>query len=615
MENFLSGKKTRAVSALILISVIVYANALRCDFTLDDNYIIKTNANIRSLRNIPLLFRSNFVNDNKSNLYRPLVALSFALDYRFWKLNPLGYHLNNIMLHTLNGVILYFLYLLILKKSGKSYSHALAFFMSAVFVVHPAHTEAVTNIVGRSEVLCALFVLTGYMAYSRFRETMSPAYYAASLLCFGLSLFSKETGAVLIGIIFLHDIFWTENAGGGISGRIHGIWMNSRYYIAYLAVIASYLSIRMSIFGRIGLPSEMQYFFKESLSTRLFTMSKVVIYYLKTMLVPYPLHVEYGNYSIIRTARYFYEPGVIASMSALLIICVLTILFVKYSRAASFGVIFFFICLLPVLNLVPIGTLLAERFLYLPSAGFILTLTLPFSYYEKWREGTKKAALTACAMIIILFGALTAARNLDWKDDLSINYSTIKVTPGNHIAYYNLGVLLSRNPEKAQEAASCFKKSIELSNYYHAPYVGLAGLYMKQKMYDNAILVAEQASRVSPGNSDDLYILGTAYLNKGDTAKAINIFRKALEITPGRNDISSNLAIALYKSGELTEAARMCRKTIELNPNNAPCYNLLGVINYAAGKTDEAVIDFKKALSIQPGYEEAMSNIKKVKRQ
>src|SRR5437868_432836 len=158
--------RRRVVLFAVLIAalaVLPYVNALRNEFVLDDIAIVVENPLIRDVSNIGQIFTTNYWRTGgvdgsiiDSGLYRPLTVFSYAVDYSLWKLNPAGYHLVNVALHAITSVLVFFLALDVLA------SPMAATVAAAIFAVHPIHTEAVTSIVGRAELLAALFFIAAF---------------------------------------------------------------------------------------------------------------------------------------------------------------------------------------------------------------------------------------------------------------------------------------------------------------------------------------------------------------------------------------------------------------------------------------------------------------------
>src|SRR5579871_1454709 len=196
-------KSALMICAVIGASVLSYRNSLQGQFIYDDKQIIVKNPLIRKLDQIPLLFGTSYWGMNigqpkefKGGLYRPLTMTTFALNYRAGALNPRGYHLVNLLLHTGVSLLLWLLCWRLGLGPITAGSAAL------LFAVLPVHTEAVSNIVGRAEILSAFFVLLSWILVAR-HPTKSLVVLGAA--CFVLALLSKENAAAFLPILLLSD--------------------------------------------------------------------------------------------------------------------------------------------------------------------------------------------------------------------------------------------------------------------------------------------------------------------------------------------------------------------------------------------------------------------------
>jgi hypothetical protein len=229
-----------------LLATLPFLNTFGNDFAFDDKLAIVENPLIKHLQNIPTLFASGYwaQSPRMGKLYRPLVTSSYAINYALGGLQPLGYHLLNLMLHLGVCLLLYRLALrLFHHREG-------ALVAAALFAVHPLHTEAVTGIVGRAEVCAAFFFLLAWWwdleGGGRWR------YVAGSLVAFGLALLSKEHAVALPAVLVLSDLYTAKARDG--QAPPGPAWRLSRLasrYGGYLAVLIGYLLMRFAAIGLV----------------------------------------------------------------------------------------------------------------------------------------------------------------------------------------------------------------------------------------------------------------------------------------------------------------------------------------------------------------------------
>jgi len=425
------------IIVLVFMGITVYANSLKGDFVWDDQDFIVRNDFIKSLKNVPSFFT------NKETLaagklggdnYRPLVSLTYALDYASWKLNPLGYHIMNTGLHITNAILLFYLLSLITKD------RFLSFFSAIIFLVHPLQTEAVTWISGRSNVLFLFFFLISFIAYIEYKNIKHWTFYLASLLFFSFGLLSKETTVVLPFMLLLYDRLYgdrKEDRPGVVS------------YAPFFIVIALYLFVRFAVLGRF---SQCDYW-TGSLYTTLLTMSRVIAYYIRLFVYPVGLCVDYLKFPASYSIR---DYRVILSLLFITIIVLSGFVFRKRMRHLSFGIFWFFIALLPVMNIVPVKIFMAERFLYMPLAGLAIALAAIFAYlYKMAKKNVPMAYFLVFSQIALVLACstLTIARNTDWRDAVVLYGKAIEKYPDNFRAHYNLALTYGKRGEDAKAFA------------------------------------------------------------------------------------------------------------------------------------------------------------------
>ena len=237
---------------LILVTFLVYAPSLKNGFVWDDFLVVTDNHFIKSWKNFPLMFTRQYLTSPEDlpyltdrNIgsgeisYRPVVTLTYFVDYWIWKLNPFGYHLRNLVLHLINTVLLYWFCFLVLKKEKW------AFWASLIFALHPIQAEAVAGISFREDLLAFLFFLSSLLLYIHQKKikrgSKRYAFYFGSLFSYFLAVFSKETALVLPLIVLLWDSFF--DAGGknefvGFYQEIFRLYRNQ--FILPLGLVFSY---------------------------------------------------------------------------------------------------------------------------------------------------------------------------------------------------------------------------------------------------------------------------------------------------------------------------------------------------------------------------------------
>lgn len=502
---------------------------------------------IKDLNNLPQLFQGDYFLYSGEITYRPLVTFSFFLDYAMFGLNPWGYHLTNILLHAANGALLYTFLTIVIKQpitSSKlptiigrsSVFDYRAFVISILFAVHPILTETVNSISFREELLTFLFYIFTFVLYLKLRASLyvgAPllfAIYLLSCLTYFLALLSKEM-AITLPLIFSCYEWIYRKKGQGI-----GIVIFNPYNVGYIAITLIYAYLRfyyypgpeedIPAFGSgikslILKISPQHYYFGGSLETTTYTMLRVVAYYIKLLVFPINLCGDYYQYRL----SYSFDINVFLSTALVITLLAAGLLAKKIDRLITFGMVFFLVTLLPVLNIIPIKTLIAERFLYLPSLGFILSFAAAITSVN---IEYRRLIWIMLSVSIIFFSMQTYKRNLVWKNQYSFWSDVVSKMPENSRAHYNLALSTPDLEEKIKElrAALYFNPTKDKTR------AELAGAYFLKGKYSLAIELYTDILKRYPYDETTLNKLAEAYSAKGDLEKAREVLRKLNKATP-----------------------------------------------------------------------------------
>ena len=485
-------KKVLSLSIILIIVLgfIAYASSLNGKFVLDDELLIKDNAFLRNRPGIGNFFTTNIMAGAGmvSAFYRPLQMISYALDYDIWNLNVIGFHITNMLLHILVALCIYWM-INILYNDNK-----LSLLTSALFVAHPIHTEAVSYISGRADSLCVLFMLLCFIIYIKQidHRRISMLGYILLLLIYALALFSKEMSIILpLLLLFYHFVFKKK--------------VGVMKFVSLLGVLAVYLTVRLTYLKSISSPPQIG---SDTMLDRIPGFFAAILSYIKLLLLPFPLHMEYGA-KLFK----FSDPRAIAGIAVIFTIFIFAYL-KRNNRIILFSIGWFFLALFPVSNLYKINTYMAEHFLYLPSIGFFLLIAYSLTIIHN----NKRYGVLGTILIIfslLFYSALTIKQNGYWKDPFTFYDRTLKFAPDSASAYYGRGTL-----------------------------------YDKKGDYDRAISDYNRAIQIKPDYADAYNNRGIAYDKKGDYDRAISDYNMAIQIKPGYAAAHSNLRKTYEKIGK-----------------------------------------------------------------
>ena len=423
-------------AAVALVSLFIYMNSLSNGFALDDIPIIEENRQIGSLSNIPRFFhRDYFAPSGRVGLYRPLEISSYALTVAVAGDGPLAFHAINVALHALNTVLLL---LLVLRLTG---DRLLAAGTGFLFAAHAVHTEAVATVtLGRPELMAALFGLLTIHLWMTARRTEAPRAtiaYGASLATFGLGLLSKEAAISLLGVVVLVDWLYAQDAPPpSVRGVGSNLWAGSGRYLGLAMVATAYIGARLLALGEQVMPPVP--FVDNPLGVlphgwRLVNAALVALRYGVLLVFPLKLCSDY-SFDTIPLVRSLDDPALLLGLPVLLSLAFSFVWSYRRDRAIFFGLGFMVVTFSVASNaVVPIGTILGERLLYLPSAGFCVVLARVVQRMVAFLPGSDAHRLVACVAVLAvatgLHGVRAVLRNPVWHDDHTLHLHEVEVHP------------------------------------------------------------------------------------------------------------------------------------------------------------------------------------------
>ncbi len=417
----------------VILSVFTaYYKVLGAEFVYDDFGFIVNNKDVQSFRPFskfllsPTIFTGSNNPNSDGNTWRPIPSLAFALEYRFFGLNPTGFHLLSILLHLFNLVLIY---ILVLKLTGR---FNIALLISALWALHPTLTEAISWVSNQSTLLFFAFFLLSLICFLKSKTDVNKKiWFWASYLFFGFSLLSKETalGGILV-MALISVIHIKQNKEKSFVRRF-------AFDLApYFLMGIFYLAARYQILGAVG-----DHALRGSFWHNLLLVPTLFFKYLYLVVWPVNLLVNYDNFPL---PSGFFDPRIILGT---LFFAIFSVSFwIGYRKSFlnfSFGIAWFVAFLLPVMQIIPFHDIVGERFLYAPLVGFFLALVLAFdliiSYVkDQFNINLNRLGLVAFVLVLSIFFVLTFNRNNDWLNSERLWLSVIKIDGSNLKAYVNL---------------------------------------------------------------------------------------------------------------------------------------------------------------------------------
>ena len=598
-----------AVGVILLLTTIVYANSIHNDFTnWDDLSLVVENPAIRSLSIDNLI---DIFTPKPGKTYQPVRVLSYAIDYYVWRLNPLGYHLGNIALHGFSAVILYLLLSSLLHQiraeSSLESNRIIALLASLLFAVHPVNVEAVTWISSRKYGLLAFFYFSSFYFYIKNSEKgrYHQMYYVLSIVSYVLSLLSSPFSVTLPAILFLYDYCRIRDI------KLYKIIkLRLLSYLPYVVLSISQFIILWNSFTTTPGPEpaikshEMNNIFYTFL-----TMLRVLYDYIKNLIFPFWLNNMYVDY----TSTSIFEYKVMLSL--LVILFLIGILFFQVradNKINLFCLGWFVLTWLPVSNIIPISTKMADRYLYLPAVGLFLLFSLSvYNTSHRWlsRKAKQFIALPVIAFLVFSLSYLSIDRNRVWANSQTLWEDSLRKAPAYWVPHMNLGLTMAQQG-MIEEAISYYRESLRLNPHSAHTHNNLGVVLLERGQIGDAISHYIEALRLKSDYAETYNNLGVALFRLGDLDKAIARYRQALQLEPTFGKAHNNLGNALAEQGRLDEAIFHYVKALETKAHYPEAHNNLGAALAQQGKLNEAIIQFENALRLKPDYAQARANLR-----
>ena len=576
---------------LCALALIAYANSFGLGLTTDARTIIASDVRIRSasVANLSQILSHDFWWPMSADrLYRPVTLVSFLWNYAVLGNgeNGAGYHVVNFLLHVLNVLLVYELALPLFRRRREP-----AFFAAALWAVHPIHTECVTNVAGRADLLAAMAVLAGLLLYTRMNAWTAGRRWLAAAGLFAIAAlgeFSKENAAVLVGLLLLWDLSF------GIGPWREGLRRRIPAYSAATAALLLLWWMRLRIFSPLPWP-ELPYVANPLIGAGFWaarlTALKVIGLDLWLLACPIGLSSD-RSFNQIPLAGALD----VAAWAALLLVA--GCLAVAVARRRRDPLIFWAagfagLTLLPTSNLLfPIGTIMAERFLYLPCIAFVVALVALAA-----RCCPPVAARIALALLLAFWTGRTLLRNPAWDNNLTLAQADVETAPASFGLHERLAAALFEQEahdnldrvihqaETAWRILSVLPRQRQfqqtpanLGAYYRFKGDALGGAATPQgrAWYEKALAILQQArevARAAEKNYDDVQLahhkplgkriafrdvyfnLGAVYALLGRYPEALEAYRYGRLLDPGSVDPYDEMAAVSQAEGDLGRAA------------------------------------------------------------
>ncbi len=516
-----------AETLVCALAFLVFLPTLGYQFVYDDKPQILQNPAIHAWKYLPQYFTSHawaeLYPNVLGNYYRPLFLLWFRLNHAMFGLDPKGWHLTSILCHVAATCLVF---ALIARLAA---SRSIAFIAAALFAVHPIHIESVAWVSGVTDPLMTILTIGSFLAFLRFRESPRWGWMAIALALFALGLLEKETAVVLGPLAFVYVWLYAQDRGG-----IARFLFALKQTLGFLLVTLLYLPVRaMVLHGFSHTVSPL------SLATLARTEPSVVWLYLRHLLLPAGISGLYGLPYVHSAATAAFVLPVIGSLASLAVLG-LIVHQMENARLAIFACCWIALPIVPALWLRAYaeGDIAHDRYLYFPSVGFVILLSLVLGEIAgHWRTRTKALEFGALAVIALAYVFGTLSQERFWANDLTLYQRAYRIAPRDNLICNDLGAALMDAGDPSDAIA----------------------LY-------NQVLARE------PGFWLSNYNLGYTYYRIGKLPEAEQYLRRAVAINTADSDEYLYLGLSIWRQGRADEAAPYLQHAIQIRPT-APGYH------------------------------------------
>ena len=582
---------------LIVLTFLAYSNTFRAPFIFDDGPSIVENKDIRNLSNIGAILHPDLLG-GVTTAGRPVVNLSLAVNYAISGENTWSYHVVNLIIHILAGLVLLGLIrrTLMLPSINEKFRAALLPFSAvaaALWLLHPLQTESVTYIVQRAESIASLFYLLTLYCFVRSvssnKTSAGRKWLAASVVACLVGVASKEIVVSVPLVVFLYDRTFA-------AGTFKEAWKSRKYY--YLSLIASWILLALLVISTRGRGGTVTFEHELTPWYYLLTQSKAIMHYIGLTMWPADLALDYGVLAVGSLAQVWMQS------LTLIILFLLSLYGLKRQPVAGFLGISFFAILSPTSSFIPIASqTIAEHRMYLALAAIICLIMI--TAYRLF--GAR--CLWVFGLLAIVAGCATYQRNYDYRSSVAIWEDTARKLPMNARARNNYGQTLYVDAKDTDGAIAEYKEAIKANPKFYEAYYNLGVAGAKKGLYEEAILCYQKALKLHENYPQANNNYGNALRELGRMEEAKPHYLKAIEQDPGFAEPYSNLGNILQEEGDISAAIAYFQKAIRINPDYAEAQCNWGNALAQQNRMEEAITHYKECLRIQPDYTPALNNL------
>lgn len=576
---FLSHRKALLIGLLFFAAAfLTYGSSIGSPFvSWDDTPLIVENRNVRTMNTETI---GNVFTSYDPELYIPLTFVSYQIDDLIGGGDPSVFHFTNLVIHTLNALLVVWLLALFLGSGWIPVA------LGLLFLLHPLNTEAVVWASARKDTLSTFFLVSSLISYVRWRQNSSRFFlFPLSIFLFLLGLLSKVTVIMLPVVLILSDL-------------LEGRRINRRMMMEKIPFFV--LSV---IFGVVAVFGKTTVLASSTPWQKILVAAKSTAFYLEKFVVPYGLSFAYPYTKVVTIL----SPDFFIPVLVCIALCAVIFYCWKNHRILSFALSFFMVTLVPTfVNFSKGGDFYfaSDRYAYAPMIGLLIALGALIQFWlgsgrtERDSDARKKGIVAAVALILIGASIASALQAAVWSDSKSLYLHALRHYPDARVAHHNLGMELLREGD-AEGALESFARAFAIKDDPKT-HVSRGAALVALRRYDEAMEEYRRVIAMVPDEADAYYGIGNIHFRQGNLQAAIIEYEKALAVKPDYVNALNNLGAIFIELERWDDAISILQRSIELHPDFVESYYNIAGAYEEKGMTPEAEQNYLKAIELNP---------------
>ena len=601
-------KQWLVLAVLAVVTFAVFYPSLKCEFTnWDDGTYVTENPMIWKLDGRAL--KEIFTSPVSLN-YHPLTMLSLAIDYKLGKLNPYYYHLNNVLIHILNTLLVFVFIRMfmegynrkIISENFRPDPFNVALITSAFFGIHPMRVESVTWVAEKKDVLYLFFFLLSIIFYLRYLDSKKISLMIWCFVFFICSCLSKGMGVVLPVVLVLID--WFYGKAKTLKQIFQSVIKKTHFFV--VSVVFGVVAFEIQSHGAIAAMGTFTLFQRLTFGCYGFIMYlwKLLLPINLSAFYPYPFTDAQGNIPSI----YYASPFIVLFIA-------LALFFIlrkneTIGKVLAFGFAFYFITIALVLQFLSVGSvIMADRYAYASYTGIFFIIGFSFEYVRKYFSSSISNLFAGILIAAAgFFSYLTHERTKVWTNAETLWTDAMNQFPFIEIAYENRGIYYKDHNELDKMLKDYEFVTEKLHSRNEKIWSNLGNLYGLQQKFDKSLNAYSKAIEINPQNSSTYLNRAITYSMMKQYEKSIPDYDKSLELSPEVALTYKNRAYTLLQLGQYDKSISDYDKAIQLYPYDTVSVLNRGIAKFNAKKFEDAITDFKNYLKAVPNSAEANYN-------